>query len=92
MQNAFSALGRRDVDACVKLMPSDFIINIAGMPYQKRGTGAWRKHAEILFSAFPDIQVHIEDIFASDDKVAVRARFTGTHAGNFLAFSLLERK
>ena len=54
MRRAFSALGREDVDACVKLMPSDFRINIAGMPYQKRGTDAWRKHAEILFLAFPD--------------------------------------
>jgi hypothetical protein len=40
--------------------------------------------AKILFSAFPDIRIHVEDIFASDDKVAVRARFTGTHMGEFL--------
>ena len=32
IRKAFSALGRKDVDAVVKLMPSDFIINIAGMP------------------------------------------------------------
>lgn len=92
MRRAFSALERKDVDACVKLMPSDFTINIAGMPYQKRGTEAWRKHAEILFSAFPDIQIHIEDIFASDDKVAVRMRVTGTHTGAFIALNPQERK
>jgi hypothetical protein len=45
IRKAFSALGGRDVDAVVKLMPSDFIINMAGMPYQKRGTDAWRRHA-----------------------------------------------
>ena len=84
VRTAFSALGRSDVDGVVKLMPPDFLINIAGMPYQKRGTDAWRKHAEILFAAFPDIQVRIEDMFAGEDKVAVRVRFTGTHAGEFL--------
>ena len=92
VRKAFSALGRKDVDAVVKLMPSDFIINIAGMPYQKRGAGTWRKHAEILFSAFPDIQIKIEDIFSGDDKVAVRVRFTGTHAGEFLGIQPTGKK
>lgn len=65
-------------------MPPDFLINIAGVPYQKQGTDTWRKHAAILFSAFPDLQVKIEDIFAGDDKVAVRLRISGTHEGEFL--------
>lgn len=84
MRTAFAALARKDVDAVVQLMPPDFLINIAGMPYQKRGTYAWRKHAEILFSAFADLQVKIEDIFAAEDKVAVRLRISGMHAGEFL--------
>lgn len=84
MRTAFAALGRKDADAVVALMPPDFLINIAGMPYQKRGTGTWRKHAEILFFAFPDLQVKVEDIFGAEDKVAVRLRISGTHAGEFL--------
>lgn len=84
MRTAFAALERKDADAIVKLMPPDFVINIAGMPYQKRGIDTWRKHAEILFSAFPDLQVKVEDIFADEEKVAVRLRISGTHAGEFL--------
>ena len=34
--------------------------------------------------AFPDLQAHIEDIVAAEDKVAVRLRFRGTHRGEFL--------
>ena len=34
--------------------------------------------------AFPDLQAHLEDIFAAQDKVAVRLRFRGTHSGEFL--------
>jgi predicted ester cyclase len=36
--------------------------------------------------AFPDLQAHIEDIVAAQDKVAVRLRFRGTHSGEFLGF------
>jgi steroid delta-isomerase-like uncharacterized protein len=84
MRTAFAALERKDADAVVGLMPPDFVINIAGMPYQKRGTDAWRKHAAILFSALPDLRVKIEDIFAAEDKVTVRLRISGTHSGEFL--------
>jgi steroid delta-isomerase-like uncharacterized protein len=84
MRTAFAALERKDADAVVGLMPPDFVINIAGMPYQKRGTDAWRKHAAILFSALPDLRVTIEDIFAAEDKVTVRLRISGTHSGEFL--------
>lgn len=84
MRRAFEALNSRDLHACTDLMTSDFIINIAEMPYPKRGLSAWRKHAETLFAAFPDARVEIEDIFAVDDKLAVRVRMTGTHKGEFL--------
>jgi predicted ester cyclase len=81
---AFAALGRGDIDACVALMTPGFIINIAEMPNARKGTAAWRSHAEILLSAFPDIQVEAEDIVVQGDKVAVRVRLTGTHRGEFL--------
>lgn len=84
MHRAFAALNRRDIDACTQLMTPDFIINIAEMPHQKRGVPAWRKHTEILFAAFPDVHVAVEDIFAVDDRLAVRVRITGTHRGEFM--------
>ncbi|MGO4837541.1 ester cyclase, partial [Rhizobiaceae sp. 2RAB30] len=84
MRTAFAALNRGDLDACVGLLTPDFIINLAGMPYPKRGHSAWRANAEMLHSAFSDARIHIEDMFATGDKVAVRARFTGRHTGEFL--------
>jgi steroid delta-isomerase-like uncharacterized protein len=38
---------------------------------------------EKLFEFFPDFHVTIEDIFAVDDRVAVRATQTGTHLGDY---------
>jgi steroid delta-isomerase-like uncharacterized protein len=44
----------------------------------------WRQGFEMMKHAFPDLQAHIEDIVAAEDKVAVRLRFRGTHRGEFL--------
>jgi steroid delta-isomerase-like uncharacterized protein len=40
--------------------------------------------AEQIRNAFPDTEVTIEDIFAVDDKVAIRWVATGTHKGDGL--------
>lgn len=84
MQRAFGFLNARDLEGCMSLMTPDFIINIAEMPHQKRGLKAWKQHADLLIAAFPDVKVAVEDIFAADDKLAVRVRITGTHRGEFL--------
>lgn len=83
MRAAFDALNRRDIDACVAMLTPDFEIYVAGSP-RRQGTAAWRGNVAIMFTAFPDAQVHVDDIFASEDKVAVRVRITGTHSGPFL--------
>lgn len=84
LKQAFSHLNAGNINGCLGLMRPDFIINIAEMPYQKRGHAAWRKHAETLFASFPDAKVHVEDVVAAEDKVAVRVRIKGTHRGEFL--------
>ncbi|MCX4538189.1 nuclear transport factor 2 family protein (plasmid) [Streptomyces sp. NBC_00841] len=48
---AFAALNRHDLDACTRLMTEDFVIDIAGMPFQMRGRDAWRRNAEVLRAA-----------------------------------------
>jgi predicted ester cyclase len=34
-------------------------------------------------SAFPDLDAHVDDLVAADDKVAIRVRFRGSHQGEF---------
>ena len=77
-------LSRRDFAAAAELLSPDFVINLAGIPYQMHGRRIWRKNTETFFNAFPDVQIETQDMFAADDKVAVRVRFTGTHTGEFL--------
>ena len=92
MRNAFATLRRRDFAAAAELLSPDFTINLAGVPYQMRGPRIWRKNTEMFFNAFPDIQIETQDIFAADDKVAVRVRFTGTHTGEFLGNQPSQRR
>jgi hypothetical protein len=35
-------------------------------------------------TAFPDLQVTVDDVFAADDRVALRWSFRGTHLGDWL--------
>jgi steroid delta-isomerase-like uncharacterized protein len=84
LRQAFKFLNAGNVNGVVGLMRPNFIINIAGVPYQQHGQDAWRKNAQMLSTSLPDAKVEIEDIIAADDKVAVRVRLRGTHLGEFL--------
>jgi steroid delta-isomerase-like uncharacterized protein len=52
-----------------------------------RGPEGFAAFAENIRNAFPDTEVEVEDIFAVDDKVAVRWIATGTHKGDGLGVS-----
>jgi predicted ester cyclase len=82
----FQAFNAGDVDECMTNMAPDFVINLAELPEPEHGREVWRQGFEMMKHAFPDLQAHIEDIFAAQDKVAVRLRFRGTHSGEFLGF------
>lgn len=40
--------------------------------------------AKAFYAAFPDMRHAIEDVFSTDDRVAVRFVIHGTHTGTFL--------
>jgi len=80
----FQAFNAGDADECMKQMAPDFVINLAELPEPQHGQEVWRQGFDMMKHAFPDLQAHIEDIFAAEDKVAVRLRFRGTHSGEFL--------
>lgn len=73
-----------DLDACMKRMTPDFVINLAELPEPMHGPDIWRQGAELMKRAFPDIAARIDDIVAAEDRVAVRVTFHGTHSGEFL--------
>jgi steroid delta-isomerase-like uncharacterized protein len=82
----FRAFNAADADRCMALAALNLIINLAELPEPQHGLEVWRQGYDMMRHAFPDLQAHIEDIFAAQDKVAVRLRFRGTHSGEFLGF------
>jgi steroid delta-isomerase-like uncharacterized protein len=87
----FQAFNAGDADECMALAAPDLIINLAELPEPQHGREAWRQGFEMMRRAFPDLQAHIEDIVADQDRVAVRLRFRGTHSGEFLGFEATGR-
>jgi steroid delta-isomerase-like uncharacterized protein len=77
-------LNAGDLDACAARAAPDLVMNLAEMPQPMHGRETWRQGAELLKRAFPDLQAHIHDIFAAQDRVAVRLTLRGTHSGEFL--------
>ena len=80
----FQAFNAGDADECLTCIAPDLVINLAELPAPQHGRETWRHGYEMMRGAFPDLQAHIEDIVAAQDKVAVRLRFRGTHSGEFL--------
>ena len=80
----FRAFNAGDAEQCMALAAPDLIMNLAELPEPRHGREAWRQGFDLMRSAFPDLEAHIEDVVAARDMVAVRLRFRGTHSGDFL--------
>ena len=85
LRRAYETLQAGDLDACVELLTANFVANLPGLPEPLHGPEIWRLGARTMLEGFPDLRIDIEDMFAADDKVAVRVRFHGTHSGPFQA-------
>jgi steroid delta-isomerase-like uncharacterized protein len=59
------------------------MMHFAEVPEPLRGRETWQQGFEMMKRAFPDLEAHIDDVVAAEDRVAVRVSFRGTHAGEF---------
>src|SRR5690348_16578991 len=75
-----SFVHKRDADAVRKQLAPDFRDHEMP-PDTPPGPEAALRYRAMLHTAFPDLQIKVEDILAEGDRVAVRATWTGTHRG-----------
>ena len=75
-----SFVNRQDAEALRKQLAHDFVDHEMPLGTPPGPEGAIRLRA-MLNTAFPDLKVEIEDVVSEGDRVAVRARWTGTHRG-----------
>jgi steroid delta-isomerase-like uncharacterized protein len=75
-----SFVHKQDAEAVRRQLAADFRDNEMP-PDTPPGPEPVLQYGAMLHKAFPDLRIEIEDIVAEGDRVAVRARWTGTHRG-----------
>lgn len=85
VRKAYKTLEDNDLDASVKLLTKDFIINRDGDgdPDPLIGRDIWRQGTEAFLAAFPDVKITITKMFGQCDMVTAVSRVDATHLGEF---------
>ena len=83
VRESFEALNAGDTERLLAVVAPDIVIHYAEMPEPLQGRETWQQGFELMKRAFPDLQAHVDDIVAADDKVALRLMLRGTHQGEF---------
>ena len=71
-------LNEKDLSVCDELLAPDYIDHDAG-PDSPPGPKATREWVADFLDDYPDMRIRIEDLFAEDNKVALRLVWEGTH-------------
>jgi steroid delta-isomerase-like uncharacterized protein len=83
VRESFDALNAGDTQRLLTVVAPDIVIHYAEIPEPLEGRQIWQQGFELMKRAFPDLQAHVDDIVAADDKVALRLTLRGTHQGDF---------
>src|SRR2546423_6131915 len=79
VRESVTALNAGDTERLLAIVAPDIVIHYAEMPEPLQGRETWQQGFDLIKSAFPDLQAHVDDIVAADDKVALRLTLRGTH-------------
>jgi steroid delta-isomerase-like uncharacterized protein len=79
----------RQLDEAAALHAPFYVYQGPGMDF--RGPEGWRQLVAMYLNAFPDLILHIDDIIAEGDKVALRFTAKGTHRGELAGVSATGR-
>ena len=76
------AYNDRDAEGEAASRALGFVAHVPGVPAPLDGV-AWTQFIASFATSFPDLRLTIEDIVASEETVAARVTFRGTHLGAF---------
>lgn len=88
----YEAVNQGDLEAVDRYISPDFVEHEEAFPGTLPGIDGVKAFIAIMRSAFPDMQVLIEDIVAEENKLAVRSTWRGTHSGEFLGIPTTGRQ
>jgi predicted ester cyclase len=75
------AIARADAAAVDDLVSPDVVAHDPGVDFH--GPAQLKAGIAHLHAAFPDLRLHVDDLFAEGDRVAVRYTGRGSHQGEF---------
>ena len=75
----------RDRRACIDLYHPDLILH--GFPHTANGREAILAYFEIVWAAFPDVELKVGDLVTDSERLVMRYEVTGTHEGVFMGIS-----
>jgi predicted ester cyclase len=83
MRSAYERISAGDIMGFGDLVADGFVEHQGGPGFAPTKEGTL-EFFRMLQSAFPDMQMKVEDLLASGDKTVARVRVTGTHQGEFM--------
>jgi steroid delta-isomerase-like uncharacterized protein len=83
MRSIYELISAGDIDGFGNLVADDFVEHeeVTDRPPTKEGTLEFFRY---LLTAFPDMQMDVDDVLTDDDKAVARVTTTATHQGEFV--------
>lgn len=83
IQRLYALINAGDIDGFGRQVADEFVEHdeLPGLPPTKEGL---LQYFRFMVAAFPDMQMHVQDSFASGDKAVARLQVSGTHKGEFM--------
>jgi predicted ester cyclase len=82
VQQLFHSMERDDASAANQIIAANWVNHDPSLP-PLQGYEGFKQLVMLFQSAFPGLQLEIEDTLAEGDKVAARFRLRGTNTGSF---------
>lgn len=81
---AEEAWGEGNLEVIDEFLAEEFVSHNSAVPEDVHGPEGYKETIRMFRSAFPDLEVTIEDSIAEGDKVVLRVSQSGTHEGELM--------
>jgi steroid delta-isomerase-like uncharacterized protein len=84
LKRAIQAINDRDLHSVAQLVTPGFVRHdLAGAFRESGGPEGVTDFLQLLLKALPDLHITVDDIFATENRVAIRVTLVGNHQGAF---------
>jgi steroid delta-isomerase-like uncharacterized protein len=83
VRESIEAFNAADTARPLKVAAPNLVMHLAEAPEPISGRETWQQGYEMMKRALPELEIHLDDVIAAEDRVAVRLIPHGTHTGDF---------